>query len=130
MLAVVLGALAAAAGLLIGGARVALGGASGVLVAAGYAWSFLRSHLSRSSKGRFDAMVAGGALGRLVLAGAVGLAMWLTGRPAVMAYLLAFGAAFLIFAAPQVLKATRQIRTQPAAPKGAASVVKPEGETV
>jgi hypothetical protein len=55
--------------------------------------------------------------------------MWMVGRPAIMAYLAAFGASFAILAAPQVVNVMRQIRTRPATP-GPQTVVEPGGDTV
>jgi hypothetical protein len=130
VVALVLALLCGATGYLLDGSTAALGGACGALVAAGYSWSFLRSHLARTSRGAgLDATIAGGAMTRLVVAGGFGIAMWMTGRPAVMAYLLAFGAAFLVLAAPQVVKVIKQVRTRPAAP-AASSAVETGGETV
>jgi hypothetical protein len=128
--ALVLAALCGVIGYLVAGSEAALGGACGALVAAGYSWSFLRSHLARTARGTgLDAIVAGGAMLRLVVAGSVGLVLWAMGRPAVMAYLLAFGAAFLVLSAPQVVKVVKQVRTGPADPAGP-GVVETGGETV
>jgi hypothetical protein len=76
LVAVGLAAVAAGAAYVIGGAKTALGGAAGALVAAGYSWSFLRSHVAKSARGtRFDSRLAEGALARLVAAAVVGYAM-------------------------------------------------------
>jgi hypothetical protein len=64
-----------------------------------------------------------------VVAGGAGVAMWMVGRPAIMAYLAAFGASFAILAAPQVVNGMRQIRTRPATP-GPQTVVERGGDTV
>jgi hypothetical protein len=129
-LALGLAVVAAGAAYLVGGSEAALGAAAGSLVAAGYSWSFLRAHLARTARGAgLDAAMAGGALTRLVAAGGIGVAMWMVGRPAIMAYLAAFGASFAILAAPQVVNVMRQIRTRPATP-GPQTVVEPGGDTV
>jgi hypothetical protein len=129
-LALGLAAVAAGAAYVLGGSEASLGGAAGSLVAAGYSWSFLHAHLARTARGAgFDAAIAGSAVTRLVVAGGVGLAMWMVGRPAIMAYLAAFGASFAILAAPQVVNVMRQIRTRPATP-GPKTVVDPGGDTV
>lgn len=128
-LALGLAAGAAGAAYLLGGSKASLGGAAGSLVAAGYSWSFLRAHLARTARGGgLDASMARGAVTRLVVAGGVGVAMWLVGRPAIMAYLAAFGASFAILAAPKVVNVIQQIRTRPVTP-GPQAVVKPGGET-
>jgi hypothetical protein len=133
LLAVALGIVAAGTGYVVGGLGAALGGGAGALVAAGYAWSFLHSHLARSrGGGAFDSVLAGGAMTRLLVAGVVGYAMWTAGRPAVMAYLLSFGGCFALLAVPQVVRTTRQIRNPKAAPPAVAkpAVAKPGSEPV
>jgi hypothetical protein len=75
LVAVGLAAVAAGAAHVIGGAKTALGGAAGALVAAGYSWSFLRSHVAKARGTRFDSRLAEGALARLVAAAVVGYAM-------------------------------------------------------
>jgi hypothetical protein len=47
---------------------------------------------------------------RLVVAGAVAVAMWMVGRPAVVAYLLSFGVAFALVLAREPPRMARQIR--------------------
>jgi hypothetical protein len=132
LVALALGLAVAAAGVgyVLGGSKAALGAVAGSLVAAGYSWSFLRAHVARTARGAgLDATIAGGAMARLVVSGAVGIAMWMVGRPAIMAYLAAFGASFAILTAPQVLKVMKQIRSRPATP-GPQAVVEPGGDTV
>ena len=76
----------------------------------GYSWSFLRGHLARTIRGPgLDAALAGGAMTRLVVAGAVAVAMWMLGRPAVVAYLLSFGVAFALVLAREPPEDGRQI---------------------
>ena len=57
-----------------------------------------------------DAALAGGAMTRLVVAGAVAVAMWMVGRPAVVGYLLSFGVAFALVVARELPRMARQIR--------------------
>jgi hypothetical protein len=108
ILALALGALAAGIGYLADGSKAALGAACGGVVASGYSWSFLKSHLvTASGRNRIDAALAGGAMTRLIVAGVAGVVMWVVGRHAVEAYLLAFGIAFLALTAPQVMRLVR-----------------------
>ncbi len=106
-----LAAVAAGIGYLAAGPQAALGAACGGIVAYGYSWSFLRGHLARTTRGPgLDAALAGGAMTRLVVAGAVAVAMWMVGRPAVVASLLSFGVAFALVIARELPRMARQIR--------------------
>lgn len=108
ILTLALGALAAGMGYLAAGSQAAFGAACGGIVASGYSWSFLKGHLVPASRGnRIDAAVAGGAMTRLIVAGVAGVVMWAVGRHAVLAYLVAFGAAFVALTAPQVVRLVR-----------------------
>ena len=51
---------------------------------------------------------------RLVVAGAVAVAMGMVGRPAVVAYLLSFGVAFALVVARELPRMARQIRERKA----------------
>ncbi|MGH2708035.1 MAG: hypothetical protein ACRDJF_03115 [Actinomycetota bacterium] len=98
-------------GFSLGGPDVALGASVGILAAGLYAWSFLRSHVSRTSRKRvFDRRVAAGAGLRLVTAAVTGAAMFLVGRKPFVAYLAAFGAAFAILLLTQAPGALRQLQ--------------------
>lgn len=106
-----LAAVAAVIGALAAGAQAAFGAACGGVVAYGYSWSFQRDHLAKSARGPgLDAALAGGAMGRLVLAGAVALTMWMIGRRAVVAYLLSFGVALALLLARDFARIVRQVR--------------------
>lgn len=102
---------AAAAGWVIGGRLAALGGACGALAAVGYCRSYLRSHAAGSARAARPAP-AGEAAARLVITVGFGVGMFLVGRPAVLAYLMAFGAVFVALVVPEIARVTRQIRAR------------------
>lgn len=108
---IVLGLVAGPAGSAWGGSRGGLGALLGALAAGTYAWSYLGSHLFRAARERFyePALIRQGLL-RLGAVAVLGGGLWLAGRPAILSYLVAFGAGFGVLVALEAPRVARQLR--------------------
>lgn len=109
--AVPLGAASALGAYGWSGQRAAFGAAIGALGAGVYAWSYLRSHLARRERERaFDPALARQAAIRLAAAVAAGAGVYVLGRPALLGFLAAFGAAFAVIVVTELPRMARHVK--------------------
>ncbi|MGH2690206.1 MAG: hypothetical protein ACRDKW_15580 [Actinomycetota bacterium] len=107
----VLGALVGGAAYLLSGWRSALGAVVGCLVAAVYAWGYLRSHVAHADRTKiFDPGLARQSTLRIVALAMAGIGMYVIGRDPFKGYLAGFAIAFAVLVATEAGAVFRQLR--------------------
>jgi hypothetical protein len=108
---ILLGVVTGGAAYVLKGWPSALGAAVGCLVAAIYAWGYLRSHVSHANRARvFDPGLAGQSTVRILALAGAGLGMYVLGRDPFMGYLVGFAIAFAVLVALEAGAVFRQLR--------------------
>ncbi|MGH2722415.1 MAG: hypothetical protein ACRDJO_12575 [Actinomycetota bacterium] len=108
---IVLGLLVGGAAYLLNGWPSALGAAAGCLVAAVYAWGYLRSHVGHADRTKiFDPGLAGQSTVRILALALVGIGMYVVGRDPFKGYLAGFAIGFAVLVATEAGAVFRQLR--------------------
>lgn len=89
------------------------GALAGCLVAGIYVWGYIASHLARADRQQFvDKGMLGQTALRITALAVVSAAVFLAGRTAFVAYLIAFAVAFAFLLATEAPRVTRDLRSK------------------
>jgi hypothetical protein len=108
---IILGLLVGGAAYLLDGWPSALGATAGCLVAAVYAWGYLRSHVGHADRTKiFDPGLAGQSTVRVLALALAGIGMYVIGRDPFKGYLAGFAISFAVLVATEAGAVFRQLR--------------------